>query len=106
VYKKELFRVDCACSPTGDLCQKYLALYNCCVDLYSVGRNVDYGACKALTNQGKDVCEQAGCYWNPTGLPNGACVVDICLSNSDFNSAVDGQDLAVYKKELFRVDCP
>jgi len=107
VYKKELFRVDCPYDiGGGDLCEKYSYLYNYCVDLYSVGRNVDYGACKALTNQGESVCKAAGCYWNPQGLPNGACIVDLCLSNADFNSAIDGLDLAVYKKELFRVDCP
>jgi len=106
VYKKELFRVDCACNPGGDLCQKYLALYNCCMDLDSAGRSIDYNACKALTNQGEDVCEAAGCYWNPNGLPNGACVIDICLSDSNFSGQIDGSDLSVYKKELFRVDCP
>ena len=107
VYKKELFRVDCPYDTDGDLCKKYSYLYNYCVDLYSVGRNLDYNACKALTTQGESVCEAAGCYWNPTGLPYpGACIVDLCQSNSNFDSAVDGKDLAVYKKELFRVDCP
>ena len=88
------------------LCRAYLCRYENCVELQAASRNVDYSACRALTNQGKSVCEAAGCYWNPQGLPNGACVIDICLSNADFNSAIDGLDLAVYKKELFRVDCP
>ena len=107
VYKKELFRVDCPYYAGGNLCEKYFYLYNYCVDSYRGGRNVDYNACKALTNQGESVCEAAGCYWNPYVLPSpGACVIDICQSNANFDGAVDGQDLAVYKKELFRVDCP
>jgi hypothetical protein len=90
------------------LCRAYLCRYENCIALQASGRSVDYSACKALTNQGEDVCEgeAARCYWNPQGLPNGACIVDLCLSNADFNSAIDGLDLAVYKKELFRVDCP
>jgi len=106
VYKKELFRVDCPYDIGGDLCEQYFYLYNYCVDLQKGGRNVDYDACRALTTQGKDVCEEAECYWNPNGLPNGACVIDICLSNANFDSVVDSKDLGVYKKELFRVDCP
>jgi len=106
VYKKELYRVDCACNSGGDLCQRYLALYNCCMDLDSAGRNVDYNACRALTNQGKSVCEAAGCYWNSKGLPNGACIVDICLSDYNVNNQIDGIDLALYKNEIYRINCP
>jgi len=108
VYKKEMFRIDCFhdYSDSDDLCQKYKDLYVYCIDLYKAGRSVDYNACKALTSQGESICEAAGCYWNPNGLPNGACIIDICLSDSTFDGAVDGKDLGVFKKELFRVDCP
>jgi len=104
VFKKELGRVDCPCNPSGDLCQKYLDLHNCCVDLGNAGRNLDYTECRAYSNQTD--CEDAGCYWNLQGLPNGACTIDICLSDSDFNGRITGADLSVFKKELGRMDCP
>jgi len=94
------------CPPyVPDLCDKFWDRYLYCLALEAADRNVDYSACRALPNQ--PACETAECYWNPTGLPSpGACIVDICLSNANFDGAVDGKDLAVYKKELFRVDCP
>ena len=88
------------------LCRAYLCRYENCVELQAASRNVDYSACRALTNQGKSVCEAAGCYWNSKGLPNGACIVDICLSDYNVNNQIDGIDLALYKNEIYRINCP
>jgi hypothetical protein len=104
VLKKEYGRVDCACKEYlygDDLCQKYFDLYVCCINLSKADRRVDYSNCKQKTEE--DDCETAGCYWNSS---NGACMIDMCLSDSDFDGYVDGDDLAVLKKDYGRVDCP
>ena len=47
----------------------------CCVEKCDGGRDLDYDDCKSYTNQ--TACEATKCYWNPQGLPNGACIIDI-----------------------------
>ena len=104
VIKRELGILDCACVLTGDLCQIYEGLYTCCAEICALGRNLDYVECASYTNE--TACENANCTWNSQGLPApGTCVVDICRADSDFSGRLTGGDLAVFKRELGRLNC-
>jgi hypothetical protein len=88
-----------------DPCQKFHDKYQVCLEKRDAGYNVDYDACRTYGN--KDDCEAHDCFWNTTGLPApGACVVNVCYADVNSDGDVDGKDLAVYKKDLFRVNCP
>ncbi len=87
-----------------DPCQKFHDKYQVCLEQRDAGFNVDYNACRAYGN--KDDCEANNCYWNISGLPAGACVANVCYADSNADGEVDGKDQGVFKKDLFRADCP
>jgi len=88
-----------------DPCQKFHDKYQVCLEKRDAGYNVDYNACRTYGNHND--CVAHDCYWNPTGLPvGGACVANVCYADSNADGYVDGNDLGVYKKDLFRVECP
>ena len=101
IIKKEFGRADCPCDISWDYsrCDDYLALYSCCLDLSSAGRNLDYNVCKSYTDE--TTCESNGCTWK---LPY--CVIDICLAEVSGDSKVTAPEYAVFKKEFGRGDCP
>ena len=101
ILRNEYGRRDCACDlGDGDLCQKYSDLYKCCVDLSNAGRNVDYDECKGYTDEG--TCTTKGCYWY---ADKNRCIIDICLSDSNFDGNVTGVDLGRLQCEYGRNDC-
>ena len=94
-------------SDGGD-CHNLQGKYHCCLDQMAKGSTCDAGLCNAETANGQGACEDAGCLWNPQGLPSpGQCVSAICNGDQDFSGRVTGGDLSVLKKDLGRVTtCP
>ncbi len=88
------------------LCDSYFDKYRVCVETGAAGSNVDYDDCGTYTDE--TACENAGCYWNTQGLPTGvgACTVDVCIADTNFDGRITGGDLTALKKELARLDCP
>jgi hypothetical protein len=99
---KDYGRINC---PIGgdDLCQKYLYLYNFCVDQCSVGRNLNIEDCYFGGYDTEGACEDAGCTWYIEG---NRCVPDICIGDTTFDGKVKGVDKNIPAKDYGRQDCP
>jgi len=96
-------KADAQTSKGGD-CWKVDKRYNVCMDTMADQYTTDYDLCRTNATEGDCLADE--CYWNSTGLPGGACVSKTCNADSNFDGAVDSKDLGVYKKDLFRIDCP
>jgi len=88
----------------NDDCLRYQNRDEICLGQKALGYTTNFAKCRTFATQ--PLCAAAGCYWNPTGLPAGACVSKICNANTNDDGAVDGKDSGIAKKDLFRVDCP
>jgi hypothetical protein len=100
VERWEYGRTDCACNLSGELCQSYSDLFNCCIELDNTGRNLDYTACQLQNNQAS--CEAAYCFWD---TKKNKCYTDICFGDVNFDGKVSAWDYGVERWEYGRTDC-
>jgi hypothetical protein len=88
-----------------DLCDRYQDKYNACIEARDAGNNMSYSDCATYDNP--QDCEDAGCHWNPQGLPQpGTCTTIMCRADTDFNGRITGGDITALKEELARMYCP